>query len=121
MAFLKTNGFGDKNKMLRQRLRLIPSQKQAQLQEEFNSDDYDFLDLGVGAYGVSNDEGYSKIYVSLGRLRTAPSTEDYTVVRLVEKYFYTNAQTSHQEEESFYNWEGNLFEYLNENRRKLWQ
>ena len=107
--------------MLRQRLRLIPSQKQTQLQDGFNSEDYDFLDLGYVARGVSNDEGHSKIFISLGRLRTAQPTEGYTVIRLVEKYFYTNAQTPHHEEESFYNWEGNLFEYLNENRRKLWQ
>ena len=100
-----------------------------QITHDFEPDDYIWCDLGQTQIGVSNDEGYSKEFIAIGS--EIPLVNSITkingkahnridIVRFTEKFYYTNSQTPHHVDEQYLVWSGNLIDYIDRKRRKLW-
>ena len=99
---------------------LIQTQTQKISQDPFDENDYFFLKLGHCAYGVSNDEGYSRIFISLGREKSSIGNHEFpwTIVRITEKFYYTNSSNPHHIDEEFVLWTGQLIDNLNAIKNK---
>ena len=105
---------------LRQSLNL----EQTQTQEEVKPDELIWLDLGWFGYGIRNESGYSKEFISVGT-RLGDSAYGIVLkgefkidtVRITERFYYTNSQEPHHEDESYFEWNGNIADYINKKRR----
>ena len=84
-------------------------------QEKINFDDYDYIDLGYVCRGVKNNQGYSKIFVRIGR---ESIDKPYTSIRIIEKYYYTFTDTPHHTDDTYYNWTGDLNDYIRQHLKK---
>jgi len=103
------------------KLRQSQSLDQVQVLDEINPYDYMWIDLGWFDIGVSNDEGYSKEFISIGKyILERPVSDEFKIdiVRIVEKFYYTNSQDSHHEDEQYFERNGKLVDYVNKKRRK---
>jgi len=102
------------------KLRQSQSLSQIQTLKEVDPDEYIWLDLGWFDIGVSNDEGYSKQFISVGKYALEPYVSDefkIDIVQIIEKFYYTNSQESHHEDEQYFEWNGKLVDYTNKKRR----
>ena len=104
------------------RQRLIQAQLHLQKTDEFNPDDYIWMSLGWARIGVSNEEGYSKEFISIGTEKGTGSTGRnlfrIDAVEIAEKFYYSNADTPHHTDYTYYDWTGNLVDYVNITRRE---
>ena len=101
-------------------LQLRQSLSQIQALDEVEPDEYIWLDLGWFHTGVSNDEGYSKEFISLGKYSLEPYVGDefkIDIVQIIEKFYYTHSQESHHEDKYYFEWNGKLIDYINKKRR----
>ena len=93
---------------------------QLTLTHDFDPDNYVWCDLGQTQIGVSNKEGYSKDFIAIGPEIPCKVHNRIDIVRFTEKFYYTNSQTPHHVDEQYLVWSGNLIDYIDRKRRKLW-
>jgi hypothetical protein len=107
-------------KHLNLEISLMSKNKQTQ-REEIDPDDFLWTSLGLFADGVRNEEGYSKRFIYLGSRRGSLSFKNYhmsemnrkvVVVQVSEKFYYTNSSTHHHEDVDFFEWSGNIKDYI---------
>ena len=96
---------------------------QTLIQDRGEYESWNYINLGMICVGVKNDEGYSRVYAELG---CDPDKEQakkhgYQVIRLTHKYFFTHQNEPHHTDVEYWNWTGNIFDYVKEiKKRKQW-
>lgn len=102
---------------LRQLLKHHQSIEQLQVKYDYTS--FDWVDLGFVCRGVDNNEGYSRIYLALGKQPNDKSKKkEYEVLRMTHKYFYTFSANPHYVDVEYWGWTGRLYDYIRDYLRK---
>jgi len=105
---------------MRQTHRLVQKQHQT---VEIDPDKYIWCELGWAKTGIKNDEGYSHEHLSIGTEKESVSSQRgfrINIVQIIEKFYYSNSTDPHYEEEQYFDWSGNIVDYIDEKRRKQW-
>ena len=97
--------------MLKQVLNITGGLSQKQIQDNPDYEHYDYISLGYVCKGINNSQGHSKLTIELGK-DPIKLKQNHTVLKMTHKYYHLHSQTPHHTDVEYYQWSGNLYDYI---------
>ena len=102
---------------------LYATQTTTQLKIKDEWENWDYIDLGMICFGVKNNEGYAKVFLELGRdpkkVYNKKKYKGFEIARLTHKFYFSNTTSHHHQYRDYWEWTGNVYDYIKEIKKGL--